>query len=178
VEKRLPRIELCDCSTSGTHHAYLYYRDTDGEEAKQGPFASVAVGLALINAGEQAFVIDDDLSGLHPEEARRLRGELQHLGLPDAETEYDQHSLHRDQVIFQALLMGVDPRVINLLDTKSLELILSRTEKPFDQNGPGGGVIWNRLSAIQRAFLEGDWPGDPRNKAPRNRLVGFAVVKM
>ena len=107
-----------------------------------------------------------------------MRGDLQDLDLPEAETEYDKRSQHRDQVIFQALLMGVQPSVIRLIGSQILEEILAGTDHPFDPDGPGGGVIWNRFTHIQKVFAEGDWPGNPDNPTRSLRLAGVVIVKL
>lgn len=153
-----PFLVECGCGAlGGVRHAYLHYLKEDGRAAKHGPFASVATGLAYINAGEAAWAAND-MSGLHPVRARELRRQLAGLGLPAAETDADRESLLRDAVAYQNLLAGGLPTLIERLDTDALLRILVELKTPFDPDGPGTGIIWNRVEALKADLQSGKWP--------------------
>lgn len=177
-----PFVSLCSCSAIGVPHAYLHYLREGGGTAKHGPFASVATGLAYINAGEAAWVADDK-SGLHPVRAEELRQQLAGLGLPTPETDADRETLRRDAVVYQSLLAGGLPTLIERLDTEALLRILVELKTPFDPEGPGTGIVWNRLEALKADLRTGKWPaskspfagGDPDGNGPRLITVLMAT---
>lgn len=152
-----PFVVLCGCNALGVPHAYLHYLQEDGRAAKHGPFASVATGLAYINAGEAAWATDDR-SGLHPVRAQELRRQLAELDLPTAETDADREALLRNAVVYQSLLAGVFPSFIERLDIAALQRILLEVGTPFDPEGPGTGIVWNRLEALKADLQTGTWP--------------------